>query len=274
MIVAIDIGGTKTLIASFSYDGKIQKETKFPTPQDKDEFVNSLKTTLLNEYNYEPIEVIAIAIPGVIENNIISRCAHLPWKNFDIISSLKEIMNDVPIIIENDANLGGLGEVSLLKTTPVSATYITISTGIGSGIISNGKIDIGTDKSEVGHALLEYKGKYEEWEKFAAGSAIVATYGKYARDIKDPVIWDEIADRISRGFLVLIPILQPECIIIGGSIGTYYENYIDKLNQIIKERLSPYISVPKILKAQHPEESVIYGCYYYGFNSISDTVTE
>ena len=95
-------------------------------------------------------------------------------------------------------------------------------------------------------------------------SAIVDAYHKFARDITSKRTWKKIADRISRGFLAVIPIIQPDIIIIGGSVGTYFERYGDYLRDILTSHLPPHIPCPKIIQARHPEEAVVYGCYYYG----------
>lgn len=83
--------------------------------------------------------------------------------------------------------------------------------------------------SEGGHMLVEYDGRLREWESFASGRAIKATYGKYARDITSHHVWVQIADKISRGFLAMIPLVMPDVIIIGGSIGAYYDRYKEPL---------------------------------------------
>lgn len=111
--------------------------------------------------------------------------------------------------------------------------------------------------------LLEYDGILREWEHFASGRAIYETYGRYAHDITDKHVWQAITDKISRGFFVLLPIFQPDAVIIGGSIGSYFERFGKTLELVIDERLPAYIRRPKLIKAAHPEEAVIYGCNIY-----------
>lgn len=112
-------------------------------------------------------------------------------------------------------------------------------------------------------ALVEYDGKVRQWETFASGHAIVEVYKKRAEDISSKRTWYQISDRISRGFLAVIPILQPDVIIIGGGVGTHLEKFHDALEGILREHLPAHIPCPRIVKAAHPEEAVIYGCYYY-----------
>ncbi len=266
MIIAIDTGGTKTLVTSFDVNGNIGPQIKFETPHDTTEYIRQLRSVISDNFDSSQIEAVIAAIPGVIEKGVVQWCGNLPWKMFDAKSALSGVVGKVPIFIENDAKLAGLGETRMLETIPSQALYIAIKTGIGSGIISEGHIDQALRNSEAGHALIEFEGELREWESFASGKAIHSTFGRFARDITDEQTWDQIADRISRGFLVLIPTLQPDIIIIGGSIGTYFNKYSGQLQRILKEKLPPMIPCPPFVQAKYPEQAVIYGCYYYALD--------
>lgn len=270
MIVAVDTGGTKTLIAGYSSDGKITTQFKFPTPPKKHDYVQALTTHLTALFNPSEVDIIVIALPGIIRDGIAVWCNNLKWRNFNLADELKGVLGGAPLFIENDANLAGLAEARQQKVIPTSCLYVTVSTGIGSGVITNGRIDPGLRYSEAGRALVEFDGSVREWETFASGKAIYNTWGQYARDIKSKRIWHQVAIRISRGFLAMIPIIQPEVIVIGGSIGTYFDHYKDDLKGILKEHLPDHIPLPKIIAAKHPEEAVIYGCYYYALDAIAD----
>lgn len=275
MIVTVDTGGTKTLVASFDDKGVLGEQTKFPTPSDPIEYINTLKKTLLDLYSGKSVKALIIATPGVIKDGVIIwGGGNLGWKNFDIKTELKGIFGKTPIFVENDANLAGLSETRLLKTKPAQSLYVTVSTGIGSGIVTDGHINLALRNSEAGHALVEYDGSVREWESFASGKAILKVYGKYARDIKNKNIWNQIADRISRGFLAVIPILQPDVIIIGGSIGTYFDKFGKQLQNILKEKLPKHIPCPTFVQAKFPELAVIYGCYYYAIDNLDSKTTK
>jgi len=270
MLIAVDTGATKTLVASFGKDGVLGHQTKFPTPHNPQEYIKELRSVIQEHYKDKPVEAIVVAIPGVVNKGIAVWCGNLKWHNFDVASELAGVLGHTPVFIENDANLAGLGETRFLKTIPPQSLYVTISTGIGTGITTDGYINTALRNSEAGHALIEFDGVVREWESFASGKAIYETYGKFARDIKNKRIWDQIADRISRGFLAVIPILQPDVIIIGGSIGTYFEKYIDHLQGLLKEKLPTHIPCPKFVQAKYPELAVIYGCYYYALDNLAD----
>lgn len=263
MIVTIDTGGTKTLITSFDRNGKMGESIKFPTPTTPEEYVTTLAKIVREHYAHQKVDAIVLALPGTVQDGTAIWCYNLHWADFRASELLKDLLPGVPLLVENDANLAGLAESRALNPVPVSSLYITISTGIGSGICTNGFIDPGLRRSEAGQTLLEYDGKIQPWEQFASGHAIVAVYKKLAKDITSKRVWRQIADRISRGFLFLIPTLQPDVIIIGGSVGTHFNKYNEYLEGILKEQLPLHIPCPKIIQAQHPEEAVNYGCYYY-----------
>ena len=269
MLVTVDTGGTKTLVASFSEDGVLGEEIRFPTPKDPQEYVRVLRKLLIEKYEHETVEAVVVALPGIIKDGVAVWCENLKWKNFDAGSALKGVLQDTPIFIENDANLAGLAEARALDPIPQLVFYITVSTGIGTGVITDGHIDPGLRYSEGGRMPVEFQGKIREWEEFASGQAIYKTYKKYARDITSKRTWNEIADRISRGLLPIIPVLQPDTIVIGGSIGTYFEKYGPQLADILFEKLPPHIPSPDLIEASHPEEAVIYGCYYYALDTLA-----
>lgn len=269
MLVTVDTGGTKTLIARFEQDGSIGETIKFPTPKNQDDYVALLRETLQKNYGDQEVEAIVIALPGIVKDGVAVWCNNLQWKNFQALKALSGVLGKTPVFIENDANLAGLAETRALDPVPLSSLYVTISTGIGTGVITNGRIDPGLRYSEGGRALVEFDGVVREWESFASGKAIYTTYGKYARDITSKRAWRQITDRISRGFLAIIPMVQPDVVIIGGSIGTYFERYGPQLEALLKEKLPSHIPCPRFVQASHPEQAVIYGCYYYALDYLS-----
>ena len=270
MLVTVDTGGTKTLVAGFERDGSIGDMLRFPTPADPHEYTRILRAALTEHFGSKTVEAVVVALPGIVKNGVAVWCNNLGWKNFDAQRSLKGILGNTKILVENDANLAGLAETRILDPMPRSTLYVTISTGIGTGFTTDGHIDPGLRLSEGGHALVEYDGTVREWESFASGRAIYNTYGKFARDITSKRAWNHIAERISRGFLAAIPLTQPEVIIIGGSIGSYFEHFGPQLEALLKEKLPPHIPCPRLLQASHPEEAVIYGCYYYALDTLTD----
>lgn len=259
MILAIDIGGTKTLLAPIDENGKVVSEHKFPTPQNYKAFIVELEKTIVDLAT--DFELTVVAAPGKInvDEGVVVKFGNLPWKNVPLQKDISVVVNTT-VIIDNDANLAGLGEAIHIKPLPKRVLYITFSTGIGSGIITNGVIDPEFSDSEAGSMLFEYEGRLLPWEKFASGRAIVAKYGKRASDLDDPKAWQEISKWFALGIVDLCAVLEPDIVIIGGSVGTYFNKYGKYLNKYAHEIAPKMVTIPPIIGAQKAEEAVIYGC--------------
>jgi len=221
--------------------------------------------SVLEHFNAKNAQAISIAAPGIIDtvNGTILRCGNLPqWTSFELRNLLGKEYS-CPIFLNNDAKMAGLAETHSLSEIPDLSLYVTVSTGIGTGLIAHGRLDTAFDTSEGGFMTLQTAEGFQPWEDFASGQAIRKHFGKMAADITDPADWAEVVERLALGFQVIIPLLQPQVIIIGGSVGTYFERYGHVLSETLRQRISRYIDMPKIVQAQHPQEAVVYGCYYY-----------
>jgi predicted NBD/HSP70 family sugar kinase len=260
MYVAIDVGGTKTLVAVVNGRGVIKEEIRILTPKDYDEFLKQLADTVA-KLSTDDFKACGIGIPGVIDHKrgYGLSFGHVPWRNVPVYADVERIVK-CPVVMENDAKLAGLSEAMLAKDYR-RVLYVTISTGIGTGYIVNQKIDPNLSTNEGGHMLLEHHSKYMRWEDFASGSAIVKQFGKPMKDINDQRTLRIIARNIALGMINLIAILTPDVIIIGGSIGTYYEKYREPLDEYLQKYDNPLIKLPVIKAAERPERAVIYGCY-------------
>ena len=264
MIIAVDIGSQTLIIASLDKTGTITKQMEFLTPVLANDCLGLIQATIAKDFTDKKPSAIVIGVPGVVRHHIVEWCSNLgdDWIGFDFRPELEKIFK-VPVLVENDANLGGLAEAVNIIPTPKSLIYLSIGAGIGSGCVIDGKLPSALLDSEAGMMMLEYDGVVQTWENFASGKAISEAYNQLAKNIKNPAIWDAIADRISRGLLMLIPILQPRYIVIGGSIGSAFSQYQQTLNDLIDERLPVNLRRPQILPAKDPKLSVIYGCYQY-----------
>lgn len=264
MILAVDVGGTKTLVAAFGPQGGIIKSRKIPTSPIYNEFITHLLELIQKDFWREDITLISIAIAGSINYTTgkVIRLGNLPWENVDVAHSLRHAFK-IPVLIENDANIGGLSEAYELKKLPRHLLYITIGTGIGSGVITDGRINPSLAHSEAGHIMLEHQGVLQRWEDLCSGRAIVRDYQQIAAEIDDPAIWDDIASKFALGFLAILPVVQPDIVVIGGGVGTHFDKYAGKLKKRLRLHLPAMVPLPTIVQAVHPEEAVIYGCYKF-----------
>ncbi|HSX35605.1 MAG TPA: ROK family protein [Patescibacteria group bacterium] len=261
MYLGIDIGGTKTLVAVLDDNGVIAERLTFPTPKDYDDFERALAESLRG-FNTHQFTACGVGVPGRIdrEHGVGLDMGNLPWHDVPIQADVSKVLG-CPVIIDNDANLAGLSEAMLLKDEYSRVLYMTISTGIGTGIIVDQQIDPAFADSEGGEILLEHEGKLEKWESFASGHAIVERYGKKAKDITEAKTWSAIARDLAVGMIDLIAVIQPEVIVLGGGVSTYFDRFKGPLLATLKSYETPLVPIPVIQEAQRPEDAVVYGCY-------------
>ena len=205
-------------------------------------------------------------MPGVVKDNKCPKLANLPWKNFDIAKKLNKDFGK-PVFVENDANLGALGEA---RKNPEKNLYFTFSTGIGGGVVSDGKILKKYQDFEPGHYLYTYHGQKKEWEDFAAASAVNQKYGKLVSEINDRASWDDITDRILLGLAPLTASIKPDRIIFGGPLGLALPRYRRQLRKKLSRELPKNVQMPALIKARHGQFSVIQGCYLYAKSHLKD----
>lgn len=261
MYMAVDIGATKVLLAVFTAAGEIVEQVKFPTGKKYEDLLKDL-TSQISLLKHQDYKKAVVAVPGRLDRTrgIAIAFGNRSWENLPIQNDMKSILK-CPVVIENDSKLAALSEALLIKNEFKKVLYVTISTGISSGLIVNGIIDPDLADSEGGQMWFEHNGKPTQWEDFASGRAIVATYGKRASEITDPKIWKEISHNIAMGLIELISIIQPEVIVLGGGVGTHLAKYEKPLLAELKKYELPIVPIPPIRRAKHPEEAVIYGCY-------------
>lgn len=260
MYLAIDVGGTKTLVASLNNEGVIQESFKFPTPKIYGTFLKDLRE-IVDKLTTKEFKAAGIGIPGKIDRQkgIGEAMGNLAWKDCPIKQDVARIAG-CQTIVENDANLAGLSEAMLLKRYD-RVLYVTIGTGIGTALITHQTIDPDMADSEGGKMPLEHNGRFVAWEDFASGRAIFHKFGKKASEITDKAAWKEIAHSLAVGLVDLIAVIQPEVIVLGGGVSEYYERFASLLEEDLKRYQTPLIPIPPIRKAQRPEEAVLFGAY-------------
>lgn len=251
MYLAIDIGGTKTLIALFSKRGRVIKRYKFKTAWVKDRFVRELKKHLQSFRKYH-ISSVVVAIPGTVQKNCSVSLGNRNWGEFSLLDDLKELF-DCPIMFENDANLASIYESYKI---PGKTVFLTFSTGIGGGIAKNGKLLSDSSEFEPGHIKYVYNDKEAEWEDIAAASAIEKYYHvDAATDLRSKKIMQDVANRVYLGLPNIIENYKPDTIVLGGPLGKIFRLYVKYL---------PKNLGVKFRRPKRPLESVIYGCYLFG----------
>ena len=262
MYAGVDIGGTKVLAAILNEHGQITEQARFPTPQDYQEFLETLAKTVAN-FSTQDYLAAGVGMPVTSYDRHEGRgltFGNLPWRDVPIQSDLERLFH-CPVAIENDAKLGALSEYMMVRDTFHKILYVTVSTGIGIGLVEDGVIDKSIGDAGGRVMYIEHDGNLVPWESVVSGRAIVERFGKKAMDITDEATWKIIAHDLSRGLIELIALCEPEAIIIGGSVGTYFKRFGSYLEVELKKFETPLVKAPQVRGAARAEEAVIYGCY-------------
>lgn len=198
MIIGIDLGGTNIKSGLLDRDNNLVYSSSRPTGSGLDQIVNNLRdvieelTSMAKTEYSEQIEGVGIGVPGVVNKGLdhVFKCTNLGW--FDIpLRELLEKGTSVPIFIDNDANLAALAELytGALKGSD-TGLLLTLGTGIGGGLIINGKPYRGSNGlgMEIGHMVIGENfyncscGKNGCFETFSSATALVQYYKKSLKD--------------------------------------------------------------------------------------------
>lgn len=165
MLIGIDLGGTSIKVGLVDFEGNILRQNSRPTRIEKEHIsiINDIAEQIeelvaVQGISIECIHSIGIGVPGLAEYDTgkVIYCSNLSWKNIELGKELYSRLGR-KVYVENDATVAGLAE-SLFGSTKgaVNSVLITLGTGIGSGIIINGRIYSGSHAagSEIGHMIV------------------------------------------------------------------------------------------------------------------------
>jgi glucokinase len=187
LIGAIDIGGTKTAVAAVTEHGDILARAESPTRPAFEHAMRDIRAMLRAVQPPTGFAGVGIACPGPLDprTGIIGDVGTLPaWRHGNLIAALQPEFG-TGIAVENDADAATLAEGKLGSGQGRDPfLYVTISTGVGAGILLNGRLYRGAAAAhpEIGHQVLDPSGPlcyckaHGCWESLASGSAIAAWY--------------------------------------------------------------------------------------------------
>lgn len=205
MYIGVDLGGTNIAVGVVDENGKILHKGETPTGvgrpyQDiiRDMAMLILKVTEEAGYKKEDIQSIGIGSPGFADKNLgtIIFANNLYWRNVPVRDELQKYIN-VPIHIDNDATVAGLAEaVAGACQGADNSITITLGTGVGAGIIINGKPYSGSHGvgSELGHMIVEVDGiectcgNRGCWERYTSATALIREGKEAAKKYPDSMI--------------------------------------------------------------------------------------
>lgn len=163
----IDIGGTNTVIGLTDEAGRILSESRISTREftHESEFTKALIQVVRSQADETQchLEGIGIGAPnGNYFSGSIEYAPNLPWKGVIPLAAQLEAAFQLPTVLTNDANAGAVGEMLYGGAkTMKDFIFITLGTGVGSGIVSGGKLLYGHDgfAGEIGHVIVEKGGR-------------------------------------------------------------------------------------------------------------------
>lgn len=263
MYIGIDHGATNTRFALFNNSGKQLAFKKIKTNSDYAQFLNDLLFNTNSILGDNKAEAIVVATPGRFDykKNIIKTFGNLDWKDIPLASDISKHF-DCSVLTDHDCNVAAFGEsIAGAGVGYSTVLYLTLSTGIGAGITKENLLVDALKSTEPGFMIFPFKGRPTEWEEFASGKAFIEAYGKPASEVEDKDIWKDYASRLVLGFAALIATVQPDIIVIGGSVGAHLDKFKEYLVDQLEEIKSHMWEIPPIVLASDPENSVINGCF-------------
>lgn len=310
--IGIDLGGTNIVASVVNEKYEILGTGHTPTllPRDADAIFDDMalvcrKAVEDANLTMEDISSIGLGTPGTVNaDGIIEYSNNLKFEDLNARQMLTDRLGNVPIYLENDANCAALGEAYAgCGCGSQNFIAVTLGTGVGSGIILNGKIVSGINCAggECGHTVIVVDGEPCNcgrngcWEAYASASALIRQT-KEAMD-KNPesamhelakkegkvsgrtafdamrlgdeagkAVVDQYIKYVACGVTNLVSIFQPEIVCIGGGICNEGETLLGPIREYVeKERYSKHSKKQtKIMKAELGNNAGVIGAAILG----------
>ena len=277
--IGVDVGGTSVKLGIFDVDGVLLKKWEIPTRKEEqgkyvlDDIAASIRETLKDEnISMEDVVGVGIDVPGPVKKNgYVEVCVNLGWRDIYPAKELSARLDGIPAECGNDANAAALGEMwKGGGKGHKNVIMITLGTGVGGGIIVDGKCLVGAHGAggEIGHLCVNYQetetcgcGKKGCLEQYASATGITRLANmRLAKDEKPSTLRNvaemsakEVFDAVKAGDEVAIEIAtefgkylghalanlaaacDPAVIVIGGGVSKAGEVLLDYIKGPFKE---------------------------------------
>ena len=307
-VVGIDLGGTLLRAALIDSEGYIHNKTSLATASKKgsQEIINQIcKLTSIVSKSISKDQILGIGIssPGPLNSKkglILTAPTLVGFKNIPLVKILEERLK-LPVFLENDAIAAAIGEHRFGAGQGFNnLVYITVSTGIGGGVIIDGKVLYGFMgmAGHIGHMTIIRNGDKCScgnqgcWEAYGSGAALTKRAKKYLdtgiksmisnySKIDGAAVFDsakkgdklalqivfEESEILGLGITNLLHLYSPEIIILGGGVSNGFDLLIPGINYYIKNHaMLPFHNV-KIKPSIHKDNSGLLGASIIVFNN-------
>jgi len=303
--IGIDIGGTKICAGIVDEDKKIIARVTFPTEAKQgpdivtEHIIAQVKDLIAqSSLSSENIQSIGCCIPGTVDpdTGFVELAPNIGWVNYEFGRTFAQAFQGISLRYEQDTKAAAYGEFLLLNDKSIrSLFYITISTGIGAGIVIDGKIVRGFHfaAGEIGHCAIDRKGAHCTCgndgclQAYSRGPAIVETVKKAMRhgapsiltskkpldlidamDVTNAALegdalcrdtLEKAADDVGYALSWAVNILDPDIIIVGGGIAKSGSFFFQHLEKATRKYSYPSLRDTPIQVSNHWEASNVIG---------------
>ncbi len=230
-IGALEAGGTKMVLAVGTADGEIMERAEIPTT-----FPEECVPHMIGWFHARKVDALGVGAfgptrvnPEAADFGYVLDTPKPGWKGYDFYGELKKGL-DVPIGYDTDVNVACLGEARFGAAQGLThVVYITVGTGIGAGVLVDGKLLHGLLHPEAGHMLVARQPEDELQsvcpyhlsclEGLASGPAIEARWGEPANALADRVeVWELESDYLAQAIANYVLCYSPQRIVLGGGV--------------------------------------------------------
>ena len=279
--IGLDVGGTTFKAGVVTEDGRIVHKDAMPTGIERpyQEIIADMaalckKVAADAGIEMSEIKSIGVGVPGLFDNKtgMIPFCTNLGWHDIPFVAEMKKHL-DTPVYGDNDATVAGLAEsVAGVSAGIRDSVFLTLGTGVGGGIIIDGKPYSGTHGcgSEIGHMMIKMGGElctcgnYGCFERYASATAIIREARKAvaehpessmlaacggdpeklnakividaarAGDEAAKAVFGGYVQALAVGIINIINMLDPEVIVLGGGVSAAGEFLLNAVREAVK----------------------------------------
>jgi glucokinase len=271
--LAIDIGGTKFSMAVFEEDRLVLRETRSTDREGGRDWMLGRIVSIAREWRGRiALDRCGIGFGGPVHfaDQRVALSTHVGgWKDFRLSAFLESELG-LPAVMDNDANVGALGEAMFGAGAGHDPLfYMTLSTGIGGGIVTHGAIYRGADSwaGEIGHLTVRPDGPeclcgaHGCLERMCAGIWMEPDHGKSARELMtEPEFVRCYVVHLALGLKCCIMLLNPARIVIGGGISKAGDALFGPLRAELRRQITAWSQARiDVVPARLADDSVLYG---------------
>jgi fructokinase len=265
LLAGVELGGTKCVCLIGTGPDDVRAQVSIPTGQDSEVTLTRIEATL-REWRVEHGSIAALGIASFGPLDLdrtsanfgsISTTSKPGWRNTDLVRRLARLF-PVPVGFDTDVNGAALAEGRWGAAKHLADfAYVTVGTGVGVGLVVDGRPTYGFSHSELGHIRIARKAG-DSWagactfhgdcvEGLASGVAIASRAGMPANQVeRDSPVWDLVAHALAQLLHTIVLATAPRRILIGGGVTEAHPELLQRIRIELVESLNGYLKLEKL----------------------------